>query len=105
MSVTPDEAALIAARELRDVARSIVRTDVRTLRLSLAERPLARRMRDQAVSAVVDTAERGIDLALENRALLGVTLAAIIGWLFRKPLGSLGHQGWNWLRRRIAERR
>lgn len=102
MKIAPDEAQLIEARRLRDLARSIVRTDLATLRHSLAERPLRQRMRDRAVVTAVDTAEYGIDLARENRGVLTITLAGITGWLFRKPLGALAHTGWTWAERQLA---
>lgn len=102
MTIAPDEAHLIEARRLRDMARGIVRTDLATLRLSLAERPLGRRMRDRAVVTAVDTAEYTVDLARENRGVLALTLAGVTGWLFRKPLGVLAHTGWAWTKRRLA---
>ncbi len=104
MNLSGDETDLIAAQHLRDMARAIVRTDLATLRASLAAEPLSRRLRKRVVAGAVDTAQSGIELALENRALLAVTLAAAIGWLFRKPIGGLAHSGWMWLERWRASR-
>jgi len=105
MTLAPDEADLIEAQRLRDMARANVRTNLQTLRDGLTERPLTTRVRDQVVSTAVDTAESGIDLALENKALLGLTLASVVGWLFRKRLGGLAQAGWtagwNWAERRL----
>ena len=105
MNPAPDEAELIEALRLRDMARAIVRTDLETLRLGLAERPLTSRVRDKVITTAVDTAESGIDLALENRLVLGLTLASMIGWLFRKPLGALAHAGWTSVVRQVSNRR
>jgi len=98
----PTEAGLIEARRLRDMARSIARTDLATLRLDLAERPLGRRVRDSVVTGAVDTAESAIDLALENRTVLALTLSGVIGWLFRKRLGALAQTGWTWVSGRLT---
>ncbi len=105
MSLSADEADLIAAQRLRDMARAIVRTDLATLRESLAAEPLSRRLRNRVVAIAADTAQGGIDLALENRALLGFTLAGLFGWLFRKPIGGLAHSGWMWFERWRIRRR
>jgi hypothetical protein len=102
MTQPPTETGLIEARRLRDLARSIVRTDLATLRLDLAERPLGRRVRDSVVTGAVDTAENAVDLALENRAVLALTLSGVVGWLFRKRLGALAHTGWRWVYGRLA---
>ena len=82
-------ADLIEARRLRNTARAIVRTDVATLRLDLAERPLATRVRDQVVSTTTQVIDDGVALANENRAIVGLTIGAVFAWLFRKPLGRL----------------
>jgi hypothetical protein len=84
-------ARLIEARRLRDAARAIVRTDVATLRLDLAERPLTTRVRDQVVLAATQTAQDGVALAKDNPLIVGLTIAAVIGWLLRNPLSALLH--------------
>jgi hypothetical protein len=105
MSGGSDEADLVEARRLRDLARAIVRTDMATLRADLGERSLASRARDQVIGTAVDTAEKGVDLALENKALLALTLTGVTGWLFREPLGALGHRCLTWVERRWLSRR
>ena len=82
-------AQVLAARQLRDVARSTVKTDVSIVRLALAERSLLARVRDWVVLSVTQTAEEGVALANENRVIVGLTLAAAAGWVFRRPLGTL----------------
>jgi len=102
--MAPDalETELIAARALRDMARGIVRTDWTTLRQSLSERPIARRVRDKAFAGARDAAKGGADLARHNLPLLGLAGAAAIGWLFRKRLGALCQTGWSRIAQRIA---
>jgi hypothetical protein len=85
-----DEIGLIEARRLRDAARAIVSTDFATLSHQLAERPLTVRLRERAIEGVTDAVESGIALADENRVVVGVTIAAVIGWLLRNRLVRAG---------------
>jgi len=80
---------LIEARRLRDAARAIVRTDITTVRLDLAQRPLTTRVRDKVVLAATQTADDAVALAKDNPLVVGLTLAALLGWLFRNRLGAL----------------
>jgi hypothetical protein len=84
MKLDEAETRLIEARTLRDMARSVVRTDLQTLRLSLTERPLGQRLRDRAIAGATDLAQGTLDLALASKAVVGLTLAVLGGWLFRK---------------------
>lgn len=97
-----DDAALIAARRLRDRARAIVRTDVETLRADLTARPILQRMRDSAVARATDALHAGAELAQENLVVLGLTLGALAGWLFRRRLGRLVQSAFQQLRGMIA---
>ena len=105
MTLGSDEADLIAARRLRDMARAIVHTDLATLRRDVAERPVVGRVRAQIISTALDTAESGIDLALESRGVLALTGTALVGWLFRKPLGVLAQHGWTRAKQWLAQPR
>lgn len=94
MSLSDAERALVEAQRLRDMARSIVRTDLETLRLGLSDRPVTTRVRDAVVTRAVDTAENGMALVRDNRAAIGLTMTGVIGWLFRRQLGALAQTGW-----------
>lgn len=94
MSARDGEAAVIEARALRDSARALVRTDLATLRAEWSRRPLARRLRDRAVSRAADAIEAGVDLALAQRWVIAGTLAALAGWLFRNRLAGLVQAAW-----------
>jgi hypothetical protein len=96
------ETQVIEARRLRDAARGIVYTDLATLRHGLADRPLTSRVRERVIAGVVDTFEDGVALADENRLVLGLTLAALAGWLFRNRLGGLGQTVFAWAERAVA---
>ncbi|WP_353230772.1 hypothetical protein [Novosphingobium sp.] len=98
-----DDAALIEARRLRDAARAIVHNDVATLRADLAARPLPQRMRDRAVQSATEALHSGTELAQENRLVLGLTLGALVGWLFRRRLGMLAQGAVDWLIGRTAQ--
>ena len=103
MSADRDAAAdLITARALRDGARDNLRRDIDTLRAELTLRPVAGRVRDRAVRQASDAAQTVTDLAVDNRAAIGVALAALAGWLFRKPLGAMGQGAIRWLAKAMA---
>jgi len=102
--MTPDalETHLIEARRLRDAARGIVTTDLATLRHGLTDRPLASRVRDRVIAGVVETVEDGVALADENRLVLGLTVTALAGWLFRDRLGGWAQAAWAWAEQTVA---
>jgi len=95
-------AELIEARRLRNAARGIVRTDIATVRVELAERPLVTRVRDQVLLSAAKAADEGIALANENRVVVGLTVATAFGWLFRNPLGTLSRRTYFLARRAIT---
>jgi hypothetical protein len=88
------ETRLIEARRLRDAARGVLRSDIDNFRNGLNDRPIARRVRDEIVSKAADAMESGVDLASRNRLAIGLGLAGLAGWLFRKPLTGLGQGAW-----------
>jgi len=96
-------ADLIEARRLRNAARDIVRTDIATVRVELAERSLGTRLRDQVMLSAAQATDEGIALANENRVVVGLTVAAAFGWLFRNPLGTLSRRTY-FIARRVLTR-
>ncbi len=105
MSLNDEERALVEAQRLRDMARSIVRTDLETLRTSLAARPITTRVRDAAVTRAVDLAESATGFAAENRVVIALTLTGALGWLFRRRLGGLAQAGWTQIAGWLAQPR
>ncbi len=102
MSRQDDAQDLIAARNLRDTARETLRRDLDTLRAELSYRPIAGRVRDRAVRQASSAAQTVTDLAVDNRAAIGLTAAALAGWLFRKRLGALAQGVSGWLVKALA---
>lgn len=86
MSENADARPLLEARTLRRSARKLLDDDVRLLRTGLAERPIGRRIRDRAADELVDAVDQVRDIAAENKAVVGGTLIALIGWFLRRPL-------------------
>ncbi|WP_225207168.1 hypothetical protein [Novosphingobium huizhouense] len=72
--------------ELRTRAWSQVRSDVEALRSGLAARPIGQRIKDKATGEVVDMIDTARDVAAENKTVIGLTFAALLGWFFRRPI-------------------
>lgn len=92
MSEHRDAAILEEARLLREEAWQLVRGDVAALREGLAEKPIGRRIREHAADEIVETIDMARNIASENKAVVGLTIAALAGWLLRAPLSRIaGH--------------
>ncbi len=102
MTGDADDRALDEARRLRDAARANVHTGLTTLRDSLTERPLARRVTDRIATEVTETLDSGVELARESKGVIALTLAALLGWLFRRQLGSAAYQVWTRARQQTS---
>lgn len=89
MSEHRDSAILEEARQLREDAWRLVRGDVAALREGLAEKPIGRRIREHAAGEIVETIDMARDIATENKVVLGLTVAAVAGWLLRAPLSRI----------------
>lgn len=89
MSEHRDSAILEEARQLREDAWQLVREDISALREGLAEKPIGRRIREHAAGEIVETIDMARDIASENKAVLGLTVAAVAGWLLRAPLSRI----------------
>jgi len=84
-----DEQALAEARSLRSDAWALVRGDVSRLRGGLEQRTIAQRLKDRATDEVMEAVDGAVAVASDNKAVVGVTVAALAGWLFRGPLWKL----------------
>jgi hypothetical protein len=89
MSKPDSTVALRTARTLREDAWALVRADVALLRNGLEARPIAQRIKEQAIDEMVDVVDTARDVASENKAVVGLTLAALVGWLLRGPIADL----------------
>lgn len=81
-----DEGALAEARALRNTALGLVRTDVERVRASLAAKPVGEQLRDAALGKLVDGAETARTVAEDNKLVVGLGLAALVGWVFRRRI-------------------
>lgn len=76
-------------RALRARAWSQVRSDVEALRDALDSRSIGQRIKDKAADEVVDIIDTARDVATENKAVIGLTFAALVGWFFRRPIAEV----------------
>lgn len=83
-----DPQAIAEARALRDEALAIFRAD---LELAKTESSPAR-FKERAVDEAVEMIEQAREIAGENKAVIGATLAALLAWFFRGPLQDLARR-------------
>lgn len=77
--------AIAEAKALRDEALAIVRADIELARSESSPS----RMRERAVGEAVEMLDTVRDFAGENKAVIGVVLAALFAWFFRGSLLNL----------------
>ncbi|CAM4322709.1 DUF3618 domain-containing protein [Novosphingobium lubricantis] len=77
--------AIAEAKALRDEALAIVRADIELARSESSPS----RMRERAVGEAVEMLDTVRDVAGENKAVIGVVLAALFAWFFRGSLLNL----------------
>ncbi|MFC6911678.1 hypothetical protein ACFQGS_23285 [Novosphingobium lubricantis] len=77
--------AIAEAKALRDEALAIVRADIELAR----SKSSPSRMRERAVGEAVEMLDTVRDVAGENKAVIGVVLAALFAWFFRGSLLNL----------------
>jgi hypothetical protein len=73
------------AKLLRDEALAVFKGDVELARIEVSPRRIKERAVGEA-SEIIDTAR---DVANDNKAILGATVAALLAWLFRQPIQDL----------------
>lgn len=77
--------AIAEAKALRNEALAIVRADIELARSESSPS----RMRERAVGEAVEMLDTVRDVAGENKAVIGVVLAALFAWFFRGSLLNL----------------
>lgn len=83
-----DPQTLAAARALRNEALAVFKGDVEIAKLEASPG----RMKERAVSEAVGMVDSAREIASENKAVIGATLAALVAWFLREPLKGLA--GW-----------
>ncbi len=84
-----DPATLKAARALRDDALAVFKGDLDIAKLEASPKRVKERALDEAFE-MIDTAR---EIAGENKAVIGATLAALLAWFLREPLQQLVKRG------------
>lgn len=84
--MTPIEQRLVEDRAMRDAAKALFNADVAQVRNDLASRGIGERIGNRASEAAMDMADEALELAGENKGVLGAGLAALLVWVFRAPL-------------------
>ncbi|WP_295529758.1 hypothetical protein [Novosphingobium sp. Chol11] len=80
---------LAGLQRTRDAARARMRDNLATVRAELSARSIPARIGDRAAEAALDSLETAKNVARENKLVLGVTAAALLGWLLRGPITRL----------------
>ena len=88
-----DETDLAEALVRRTEAWARVNGDVAALRTGLAERPIARRLKDHAADRALDAVDNAKAVALDNPLVIAGVVAALGGWFLRGPIIRTV-QGW-----------
>ncbi|WP_298287013.1 hypothetical protein [Novosphingobium sp.] len=86
---------LSSARALRDEALAVFMGDLEIVKMEISPA----RMKERALDEAVEMIDSARDIAGENKAVIGAVLAALVAWLFRKPLQRLGNSALNMVRR------
>ncbi|MBF9150202.1 hypothetical protein [Novosphingobium jiangmenense] len=81
-------AAVASAKALRDDALAVFKGDLEIAKLEVSPGRVKERAMDEAVE-MLDSARA---IAEENKAVIGATLAALLGWFFREPIRELAER-------------
>lgn len=83
-----DRQNLAVARALRDDALAVFRGNLEIVKQETSPG----RMKERAVGEAVEMIDTAREIAGENKAVIGATLAALVAWFFREPLQQFA--GW-----------
>ena len=80
---------VLAARAVRDAARTAFDSRVAALKDDLAERSIGTRIADDLLEKANQGLAEAIEIADSNRGVIAGTIAALALWLLRRPLTGL----------------
>ena len=83
-----DPQSLAAARALRNEAMAVFRGDLEIVKQETSPG----RIKERAVGEAVEMIDTAREIAGENKAVIGATLAALVAWFLREPLQQFA--GW-----------
>lgn len=93
MSIEADPVAI--ARAERDAALTSVTDSYDRLRGGLADKGIGKRVAEEAANKAKSSAKEVIDIAVENKGVVAVTVGALAIWFARKPLGEQAVKAWD----------
>lgn len=83
-----DEQRLAEFRGLREDAWRIVKDDLARLQSDIADRGIADRIKDRVGEEAREVWDATRDVATEHKGVVAATVAALIAWLLRGPIGD-----------------
>jgi hypothetical protein len=84
--VSPLERRLAEDRALRDAALGLFKADLALVREDLKVQGIGSRVAARIGDATMDTLDDAIDFAGDNKAKVGLALAAVVLWFARRPI-------------------
>ena len=92
--MTPGADTIASARALRDEALAVFKGDLEIAKLEVSPG----RVKERAVGEAVEMIDTAREIASENKAVIGATLAALFAWFLREPL----QQAAGWIADRVG---
>lgn len=83
-----DEQRLTEFRGLREDAWRIVKDDLARLQSDIADRGIAERIKDRVGEEAREVWDVTRDVATEHRGVVAATVAVLVAWLLRGPIGD-----------------
>ena len=84
--MTPLERQFVEDRAMRDSAKALFSADVAQVRSDLANRGVGERIGARIGEGAVDMADEALEMAGDNKGVIGAALGALLLYLFRNPL-------------------
>jgi len=83
-----DELRLAEFRGLREDAWRIVKDDIARLQADIEDRGIGERIKDRVGGEARDVWDATLSVATEHKGVVAMTVAALIAWLLRGPIGD-----------------
>lgn len=87
--MTSAERRLSKDHAQRNAARQVFDTDLAQVKADLSARGIGGRIKDSAVHTADEAVLHGIAVARENKPIVAGTIALLLVWLLRNPLGRM----------------
>ncbi len=84
-----DEQRLAEFRGLREEAWRIVKDDLARLQSDIADRGIAERIKDRVGEEAREVWDATRDVATEHKGVVAATVAVLVAWLLRGPIGDV----------------